>query len=189
MARIDRRWRLTRRSVFIATLLALVAIVGAYAGAVSFSIGLGNTQTGNGTYHATAQLTYWTETDVGVGSQPAVLPPTLSAIVGTPSVLAGAGTNYAINPAVANDVTHFWKFQETIAAPANTEIELQFIVSTGVVATFTTVTVYIETQAAVPGTAQTFVLFYDLGSPAGGTITLNSVTEISQVCTAVAACP
>lgn len=189
MASGDPRWRLTRRTVFFATLLALVGIVGAYAGAASFSIGLGVPQTGAGIYHATAQLTYWTETDVGVGPQPAVLPATLSAAVATPTVLAAAGINYGINAAVANDVTHFWKFQEAVGAPDNTELELQFTVSTGAVAIFTTVTVYVETQAATPGAVQTFVLYYDLGSPASGTITLNSVTEISQVCSAVGTCP
>ncbi len=184
-----RRRRFTRRGVFFATLLALATIIGAYAGAASFSIGLGITQTGNGTYHATSQLAYWTETDVGVAAQPVALPPTLSTLVGAPTVLAGAGTSYAINPAVAGDVTHFWKFQEATGAPASTEIELQFQVSTGVVVSISLVTVYVETQAVVPGSAQTFTLYYDLGSPAAGTITLNSVTEISQACTAVGSCP
>ncbi len=62
-------------------------------------------------------------------------------------------------------------------------------VSTGVVPTVTSVIVYVETQAVIPGTAQTFVLYYDLGSPASATITLNSVTQVSEQCSAVGTCP
>lgn len=55
--------------------------------------------------------------------------------------------------------------------------------------TVTTVTVYVETQATVPATAQTFTLYYDLGSPATATITLNSVTQLGEQCSAVGTCP
>ncbi|HYA58467.1 MAG TPA: hypothetical protein VEH57_08445 [Thermoplasmata archaeon] len=168
--------------------MALLAISCGWVVA-SFTISLGNTETGAGAYHPTAALTWWAEASVGVGTQPGVLPTVLSTTVGTPTVLAAAGTNYAINAPTAGDVVHFWKFTEANTAPVNTELELQFTVSTGVVPTVTQITVYIESQAADPATAQTFVLFYDLGSPATGTITLNSVTEIGQQCSAVGTCP
>jgi len=178
-----------RRLVIAGTIISLLAISAGWVVAVSLSIQLGGTETGAGTYHATASLTYWTESDVGVASQPSVLPSGLSTTVGTPTQIAGTGQDYAINTAVANDVAQFWKFTEATSAPAATELELQFTVSTAAIPVITEVTVFIETQATIPGTAQTFVLYYDLGSVAGGTIVLNSVTEISQVCTSVGTCP
>ena len=71
----------------------------------------------------------------------------------------------------------------------NTELELSFTLSTGVGPTITTVTVYVVTQAAVPGAPVTFGFYYDLGSAAAATIQLNSVTEIAQQCSAVGTCP
>ncbi len=180
---------LNRRLVWGGTLVALLAISGGWVLAASFSINLGSTETGAGTYHPTALLTYWAEASVGVGIQPTPLPTALSTTVGAPTTLAAAGTNYGVNTATAGDVAHYWKFTEATTAPASTELELYFSVSTGAGPTITTVTVYIETQATIPATAQTFVVYFDLGSPSGGTITLNSVTEISQQCAAVGTCP
>jgi hypothetical protein len=113
----------------------------------------------------------------------------LSTTVGAPTVLAGGATSYGVNAPVLNDIAHFWKFTESAGAPVNTELEIQLTVSTGVVPTVAAVTVYVETQASSPGSAITFALYYDLGSPSAGTITLNSVTQISQECTGVGTCP
>ncbi|MGA8664960.1 MAG: hypothetical protein WB809_07865 [Thermoplasmata archaeon] len=183
-------WRagVTRRSVLGGTIIAMLLLTMGWVVAVSFSIQNGSTETGSGFYHGTSSLTYWTEASVGVGTQPAVLPAALSVTVGTPTTLAAAATNYAINAPTLNDLAHFWKFTEATAAPAATELELEFTVSSGAVPVITLVTVYIETQATIPGAATTFTLYYDLGSAASGTITLNSVTEISQQCGSVGTC-
>ncbi len=179
----------TRRSVLGGTIIAMLLLTMGWVVAVSFSIQSGTVETGSGMYHATSSLTYWTETSVGVGTQPGTLPTALSTTVGTPTVLAGAAANYAINPATLNDLTHFWKFTEATTAPVSTELELEFTVSTGAGPTITLVSVFVETQAATIGAAITFTLYYDLGSAASGTITLNAVTEISQQCGAVGTCP
>ena len=189
MSRTHKLPNLRRRLVWGGTIVALLAITGGWVLAANFTITLGNTETGAGAYHPTALLTWWSEASVGVGTQPGVLPTVLSTTVATPTVLAAAGTNYAINAPTAGDVVHFWKFTEATTAPVNTELELQFTISTGAVPTVTQVTVYIESQAAAPATAQTFVLFYDLGSVSSGTIVLNAVTEIGQQCAAVGTCP
>jgi len=189
MSTTDRTRRLTRRTVWIATAVAMAAVIGGWTVAASFSVQNGNTETGGGAYHGTSALTYWTESSVGVGSQPSPLPTALSTTVATPTVLAAAAANYAVNAPTATDVVHFWKFTESAGAPVSTELELQFTVSTGAVPVITQVTAYVETQATSPGAAIVFVLYYDLGSPSAGTITLNSVTEISQGCTAVGTCP
>ncbi len=178
-----------RRLVWGGTIVALLAISGGWVMASSFTITQGNTETGAGSYHTTSALAWWTEASVGVGTQPGTLPTALSTTAGTPTVLSAAGSNYAINTPTAGDVVHFWKFTEATSAPTSTELELQFTISTGAGPTVTQVTVYVESQATAPATAQTFVLFYDLGSPASGTITLNSVTEIGQQCASVGSCP
>lgn len=179
---------LSRRTVYVATAFALIAVVAGF-GMAAFTVTQGAAITGGGTYHGTAAIAWWTESGAGVSVQPAVLPTTLSAAVGAPTVLAGAATNYGVNAAVANDVSQYWKFVEATTATVNTELELAFTVSTGVAPVVTTLVVYVETQAAAPGAAITFGFYYDLGSAATATITLNSVTEISQLCSAVGTCP
>ncbi|MGD0257715.1 MAG: hypothetical protein ABSB90_07555 [Thermoplasmata archaeon] len=180
--------RLKPRYVIGGTIVALLVIGGGWVLAASFAVQQGSTETGSGVYHGTSSLTYWTESTAGVTTQSAT-PAVLSTTVGTPTVLPAVGTSYGINAPTLNDITHYWKFTEATTAPASTEVELQFSVSLGAVPTVTTVTVYVETQATVPATAQTFTLYYDLGSPATATITLNSVTQLGEQCSAVGTCP
>jgi hypothetical protein len=181
-------FRLKPRHVLGGTIVALLVIGGSWVMAASFAVSQGPTEVGSGVYHGTSALTYWTETTAGVGTQGAT-PPALSTTVGAPTVLPGAGTSYSVNAPVVNDIEHYWKFTEATSAPVNTEVELTISVSTGVVPVVTSVTVYFETQATAPATAQTFILYYDLGSPATATITLNSVTQVGQQCSAVGTCP
>ena len=180
--------RLQRRTVYVATAFALLAVLAAFGMAASLTITSGPPLAGGGEYHATNSIAWWTESDVGVSIQPTVLPTTVSATVGTPTTLV-AGTAYGINAAVAGDVGQYWKFTEATTMTINTELELSFTVSTGAGPTITTTTVYILTQAAAPGAAVTFAFYYDLGSAATATIQLNSVTEIAQQCSAVGTCP
>jgi hypothetical protein len=187
MARTAKLPNMRRRLVWGGTIVALLVVAGGWVMASTFTINLGSTETGSGAYHPTAALAWWTEASVGVGTQPGTLPTVLSAASATPTVLPAAGTNYAINTPTAGDVVHFWKFTEATTAPVSTELELQFTISSGL--GVAQATAFVESQATAPATAQTFVLFYDLGSPATGTITLISVTEIGQQCSAVGSCP
>jgi hypothetical protein len=183
------RLRIKPRHILGGTIVALLIIGGSWVMAASFAITQGTTETGSGVYHSTTALTYWSELSAGVATQPGTAPTALSITVGTPTVLAAAGTNYAINTWTLNDIAHFWKFTETTAAPLSTEVELQIAVSTGSPATVSNVVVFVETQAAAPSGALTFTLWYDLGSPSSATITLNSVTQVSEQCAAVGTCP
>jgi hypothetical protein len=189
MALQQHRWRPKNRQIIGATAIALLALTGGWVMAASFSITDGSTETGAGAYHGTALMTYFSETSVGVGSEPGTLPTALSVTVGTPTVLAAAAANYAVNTPTSGDIVHYWKFAETTAAPTSTEVELQFTISTGAVPAVTQATVFIETQATAPAATITYTIYYDLGSPATATITLNSVTEVSLQCTAVGTCP
>jgi hypothetical protein len=184
-----KRYSIRNKTILAETTMAVLTFVGGYALAVALTITNGASETGGGVYHATNNLAYWTESTVGINSQPSPVPSTLSSTVGTPTVLAGAATTYAINAPGAGNVVHFFKFSEATTAPINTELEIQFTVSTGAGPTITLVTVYVETQAAAIASAITFTLNYDLGSAGAGTITLNNVMQVSQVCSAVGTCP
>ena len=178
-----------RRTIYLATAFTLLAIVAGFGMAASFAVTQGPAIQGSGVYHATNTIAWWTDGNDGVGVQPTALPATISATAATPTVLAAAATNYGVNAAVSNDIGQYWRFTEATTATANTELEVAFTVSTGVAPVVTTVVGYIETQATIPGVATTFTFYYDLGSPATATITLNSVTEIAQQCSAVGTCP
>ncbi|HYA58466.1 MAG TPA: hypothetical protein VEH57_08440 [Thermoplasmata archaeon] len=177
-----------RRAVWGGTVVALLAIGAAWTLAASIAVQLGVTENGAGTFHPTAFLTYFAEARTGVTIITNAALAVLSPAVGTPTVLAGASASYGLNALTAGDATQYWVYTESTSAPVNTEIELEFWVSTGVVPTVTQLTLYIETQAVAPGSALTFTLYYDLGSPASGTITLNSAMVLAQQCPALGTC-
>ena len=189
MVQESTRRSLSRRAVYLATAFALLVVIAGFGLAASFTITQGPAINGGGVYHATNAIAWWTEASAGVAIVQTPVPAQLSATVGTPTVLGGASASYTINVATANDVGQYWRFTEATTATVNTEIEIAFTVSTGAVPVVTTTIAYLETQAAAPGAALTFTLYYDLGSPAAGTITLNSVAELSQQCSAVGTCP
>jgi len=185
----QREKRFPRRTVYVATAFTLLAVVAGFGLAASFTITNGPAINGGGEYHATNSIAWWTEASAGVAIIQTPVPATLSANVAAPTVLAGAATSYSVNAATANDVGQYWRFTEATTAVVNTELEIAFTVSTGAVPTVTTQIAYVETQAAAPGAAITFTIYYDLGSAATATITLNSVSELAQQCSAVGTCP
>lgn len=189
MSSSNRTSRVSRKTIWIATALAMAAVIGGWAAAASLSITQGTTETGGGAYHGASQISYWTEASVGLAIQPTPLPGAVSTSPASPTQLAGVATNYAINTPLAGDVSHYWKFTEAAGAPATTYLELQFTVSTGGGPTVTSIIAYIWTQGSSPVSAITFAFYFDLGSPSSGTITLNSVTEITQVCAGLNVCP
>ena len=181
--------RFPRRTVYIATAFTLLAVIAGFGMAASFTVTQGPAIAGGGVYHATNSIAWWTEDSAGVNIVQTPVPATLLGTVVAPTVLGGAATSYGINALTANDVGQYWKFTEATTASVNTELEISFTISTGAVPVVTTLTVYIETQPTIPGTATIFTLSYDLGSAATGTITLNSVSELTQQCAAVGTCP
>jgi hypothetical protein len=89
-----------------------------------------------------------------------------------------------VNTGAGGDNAVEFQFQETTGATANTEIEIQFSVTVN--GASQTATVYLETQAAAPGSALTFNLYFDGGS---GTAAINPEQEVSQPCASVGQCP
>ncbi len=181
------REKIRNRTILVATVVTALAFVGGWA--MAAIVVTNGSESGAGNYTSANNLAYWTQASVGLSSVPNPVPATLSQTVATPTVLAAVATSYAINAPTIGDLQHFFKFTEATGAPANTEVEIIFTISTGGGPTITTVNIFIETQAAPPGTATTFTLEYDLGNPAAGSITLNSVQQVSQQCSAVGTCP
>jgi hypothetical protein len=184
-----KRPKVPGKAIYVATALAMVAFGFGYAMAASLTISSGASENGGGVYHATDSIAWWSETSVGLGTVASGLTQ-LSGTAGSPTVLAATNQSYAVNAPTAGDVSHVFHLQEAASGvPANTEIEMVFSISTGSVPTVTTLTVYLETQAAPPGAVHTFTLVYDLGSAASGSIVLNDVQQISEQCSAVGTCP
>jgi len=177
------------KTVYTATILALLTFAAGYALAAAFSVTNGPNENGNGNYEAAGAIPWWTQSAVGLSSVPVSVPAALSSTVGTPTTLGATGQAYMINPGTVGDLDHFFKFIESTSAVASTELELTFTISTGATPSPSVVTVYVETQATVPTSAQTFTLAYDLGSAASGTIVLDSFQQISQQCSSVGSCP
>jgi hypothetical protein len=181
--------RFPRRTVYVATAFTLLAVIAGFGLAASFTVTQGPAITGGGVYHATNSIAWWTEASAGVAVIQTPVPTTLSGTATAPTVLAGAASSYAVAAATANDIGQYWKFTESAGAPISTELEIAFTVSTGATPAVTTTIIFLESQTTSPTGALTFTIFYDLGSPASGTITLNSVSELSQECSAVGTCP
>lgn len=181
--------RVTARVIYVATALSVAAFVGGFALAGSLTISSGSSESANGNFESTNSIAWWTQSSVGLSSTPSTVPTSISTTAGSPTVLGATATSYLIGSGTAGDVAHFFKMSESTSAPVSTEIEIVFTISTGSTPTTTTSTVYLETQSTAPGSALTFTLFYDLGSAGSGTIVLNSVQEISQLCSAVGTCP
>ena len=184
-----KRPNLPAKVVYVATFLAMAAFVGGYAMAGALTISLGSPESAGGNFESTNSIAWWTQSSVGLTSVATTVPTQLATTAASPTVLVAAGQSYMINVGTAGDVAHFFKMTEATSAPASTEIEIVFTVSTGLTPAITTVTVFLESQSSAPTTAQTFLLQYDLGSPTSASIVLNSVEQISQQCAAVGACP
>ncbi len=178
-----------RRPTYFLIALLLVAFGGGYALAAGLSITNGSGENGSGVYHTTTTtIAWWSEFSTDASTVPSGLA-TLSTTVGTPTVLAGASTSYAINTPTVGDIAHLWKLQETTGASLNTELELIFQLTTGGGGgTLTTVTVFVETQSSSPGATLTFTMYYDLGAGSSGPI-VQSLAVIWQQCSGVGTCP
>ncbi|MFI5414564.1 MAG: hypothetical protein ACHQ16_02720 [Candidatus Lutacidiplasmatales archaeon] len=177
------------KTVYTATLLALLTFAAGYAIAATFSVTNGPNENGNGNYEAAGSIPWWTQSAVGLSNVPVSVPAALSSAVGTPTTLAATGQMYMINAGTTGDLDHFFAFTEAPSAVASTELVLTFTISTGATPTANTVIVFLETQGTVPTSAQTYTLAYDLGSAASGTIVLDGFQQISQQCSSVGSCP
>jgi hypothetical protein len=186
-----KRPKVRGKLVYIGTLLAVAAFAGGYGMAVAaLTITQGAAENGAGNYAAAGSISGWSQTSDGFSLTPSTAPAQLSSTVGTPTPLAAAGQSYGINAQTPGDVAHYFVFQEATGVTANEEIELTFTVTgSGSASIGTPVKVYVETQSPLPTLPQSYTLYYDLGSPSGGTITINSVEQVSLQCSSPGTCP
>lgn len=180
--------RVTAKAIYVATALTIAAFVGGFAMAGSLTISQGTPEAANGNFETTSSISWWNQASVGLSSTPSPVPTQLSTTAGTPTVLSSS-QGYLINTGTAGDVAHYFKMTESAGATASTELEIVFTLSTGSTPTLSTTTVYLETQSSSPSSSVTVTIYYDLGSATSGTIVLNSVQQISQVCASVGSCP
>ncbi|MCI4335715.1 MAG: hypothetical protein L3K17_00750 [Thermoplasmata archaeon] len=182
--------RVSVKAIYLATALSLAAFVGGYAMAGALTINSSGTEAASGNFETTSAITWWTQASVGLASTPSPLPTSLASTTATsPVSLPATSSGLMINAGTVGNVAHYFKMTESTGAPTSTELEIVFSISTGAGPTITTVTVFIESQATAPSSAQTYTLYYDLGSAASSSIVLNSVEQISQQCTSVGSCP
>jgi hypothetical protein len=115
------------------------------------------------------------------------VPPALSTTAGAPTRLPAASSGFTINPATPGAAGVRWEFQETRAAPVSTELELRFLV--GLTGPAAAVTVYLETQTAIPRGGLVFYLFWDAGTATPTAITIETMQVAVLACPAVGNCP
>jgi hypothetical protein len=134
-------------------------------------------------------LTHWQQVGSESGQTPRFLPRAWSGVVGAPSRLPRFSAAERINPVTVGDLALVWVFNESVGIPTSTEIEITFNIQylVGVTATAGSITVYIETQRAAPGTTLTFTVYWDSGHAAG--VTFVDQIEVAQECLAIGTCP
>jgi hypothetical protein len=170
----------------VVALIAMVVGTGVVAGALVIRSTASDV---GGIQNPATALADFQETGVLSATTPRVLPTILSALAAHPTRLAAVGTPYLLNTGTIGNLAIEWTFSESVGILANFEVELAYDVQYDVAATLHTATgtVYLETQAIVPGGALTFELYWDSGSAAG--VTFVSESEIGQGCSAVGTCP
>lgn len=181
-----RRWpaRLAPRlSVVLG--FGLVALFGAGLVLGAWSTRSGPNEMATGSLTPARLLADWSFQSAAPTTIPALVPGAASSSVASPSVLPAGSSSYVVNPATAGHGAVEWVLLERGSAPANTEIALTFVDTTGATPATSTDTVYVETQSVVSGTSA-YAFYFDAGA---GTVVLDSVQETSQLCPSVGSCP
>ncbi len=167
--------------------LAAAVAVGLVSGVALASITVSSlTEAARGGSITPARLAYWTQVAVWTTFIPGTVPPAVNTTVAAPTVLPATGTSYVVNSATSGHGAIQWNFTEATNAPASTEVEVTLTVTYGSTPATQVITFFVETQAVIPGTAQTFGFFFDAG--AGATL-LDTSVQSSQECAIVGACP
>jgi hypothetical protein len=172
-------------AVVAGTLLAATFLGWGFAAPAT--IGSGTPEQAQGADVGEKTPTYW----VWEGTQrwmiPTPVPALLSSVVTVPTVLPATAATYAINAATAANTSVRWTFQETVAAPTSTELELRF--TAGLSRAAVTITVYLETRSTGLTGALLFTLFWDAGPFAPTGITVQTMQVTVQACASVGHCP
>jgi hypothetical protein len=172
--------RIAGRAIYVATAVAVVALIGGFAIA---SIALTSTsQNAQGNYvSSTGAVTGLTYTSTVLNSTNSPPPPASSGTAAAPQALVASENAFCASPTcTAADFAQTVTYTFTASMTGSVQITIH------VTATFDggAATIYLKNSAAVAGT---IVLTWDLGT---ATSTLNGVTLAAQQCTgAGGTCP
>lgn len=165
--------------------VGLIAVFAAGLALGAWTIKSGPNETATGTLTPAQLLAYWSFQAATPTTIPGSVPGAASSTVGTPSVLPAGTASFVVNAATSGHGAVEWVLLERGTAPANTEIELTLVDTTGSTPGTTTNTVYVETQSSVSGTTA-YDFYFDAGA---GAVVFDSAEETSQLCSAVGTCP
>jgi len=163
-----------------------VALFGGAIG-VATSILQGGSEQAQGAYVSEETPAFWNWSDTLLDAIPAVVPGAASTDVAAPTLLPAGGQSFVIDPSTAGHPGIRWQFQEATTAPQSTELELRFVA--GLVNSAVHITVYLETQAVIPGAAVDYFLYWDAGTFASGSLSVETMQVVVLACASVGACP
>ncbi|MFZ1024217.1 MAG: hypothetical protein WAN87_08785, partial [Thermoplasmata archaeon] len=170
----------------IASLALTATVIGGVLGA-STQFAAGPTESGEGAYVAQTGLAYWSWEQTHVGAIPNPIPARVSVAEAAPTVLPRATAGYTINPAVVGQASVEWSFQESTATPARTELEIRFV--DGISQPASSVTIYVESQNAIPAGAVVYEFYWASPAYPPAFLLIESMQASVFVCSAIGACP
>jgi hypothetical protein len=171
-------------------LLGVAVVLLVSVGIVSASFVLqSNSGHAGGVENGSVFLKNWQQTGALSSATPAPVPALVGLTASAPTRLPAAAASFGLDAGVNGHQALEWTFSESVGILVNQEIEVSFNVqySIGATAHTTTVTAYLESQAATIGAPLSFNFYWDTGAATG--ITFTTESEISQACSAVGTCP
>ncbi|MGA8302446.1 MAG: hypothetical protein WA691_07605 [Thermoplasmata archaeon] len=170
----------------LAAIAVTVSAFGVAAGA-SGQVAQGPSETGQGAFVAEHPLEYWAWHATQLGTVPQPVPAPVSVVAHTPTRLPRGGRSYTINAAVAGQTSVAWTFAEAATGPPGTELMVTFV--DGLSGPVSTITVYVETTLRGLAGSVDFVFYWDAGTFAPGSLSIESMTATVQACAAIGDCP
>ncbi|HKS59182.1 MAG TPA: hypothetical protein VJS68_00195 [Thermoplasmata archaeon] len=181
---------LRRRTVYAATIVAALAMIGGYVVATTISQVPQAAQNGafGGSTNVAGVTTTAMQTSIAGSAMPAS-----TATIGSPLALPATTQTVSLNVNSIAQQDYFEQVTISIVNPgagSSQGFEITLDVNTGVSAT--PVNVYVETNSGFVGATITLNVNYDLGSGSGG-ITVSAVSDLITQCTmsgaTISSCP
>jgi hypothetical protein len=168
-----------------AALLVSVALGSVLAASATFTAG--SAEQGQGAYVSESGQTYWAWRATQLLTVPTPVPGAVSLLAAHPTVLPAASTDYMIDHGTVGNTSVRWEFREATTAPVSTELELRF--TDGLSNTAVKITGYVETRATALFFAVLFYFYWDAGTFAPTSVTVETMQATVLVCASVGVCP
>jgi hypothetical protein len=170
----------------LAAIVVTVTTFGVAAGASS-QVTQGPAETGQGAFVNEHPLAYWSWHSTTVGTIPQPVPPPVSVVAHTPTRLPRVARSYSINGAVAGQPSVAWTFIEAVTAPRLVELMITFV--DGLTGPASTIMVFVELSFRAPAGPVAFVFYWDAGTFAPGSLSIETMTATVQTCAPIGTCP